>query len=273
MRIHKAMAVMGFSSRRRGERLIEEGRVTVNGRPARIGQDVDPKRDVLRVDGKIIAPASLQRTYIALYKPRGWVSTLSDELGRKCVADLTAELGRRVYPVGRLDKDSEGLLLMTDDGDFANLVTHPSSKIAKTYRVTVHSDVTQEALIALTTGVELDDGEKTAPARVGVLVRQPGRCVLRITICEGKNRQIRRMCQAVGLEVVRLKRIAIGPLRLGMLAPGEFRQLSKAEVKAIKNCAAGKSFDGEREEAQEGLETKKQRSSSAKKNPKRIKKR
>ena len=236
MRIHKAMADMGVSSRRGSEKLVEEGRVTVNGHPAQIGQEINPARDILHVDGERVAPLSSRRVYIALHKPRGWVSTMSDELGRKCVADLVKDVGARVYPVGRLDRDSEGLLLMTNDGDFANLVTHPRSHISKTYRVTVRPDANEEALIAMATGVTLDDGDVTSPAQVMVLSREPGRAVLRITITEGKNRQIRRMCEAVGLEVARLRRVSVGPVRLGMLAPGSWRELTPTEVGAVRNA-------------------------------------
>ncbi|MEG1774573.1 MAG: pseudouridine synthase, partial [Oscillospiraceae bacterium] len=177
-----------------------------------------------------------QKLYIALNKPRGYVSTLSDELDRRCITDLVSDLPTRVYPIGRLDKDSEGLLLLTNDGDFANLIMHPRHHISKTYRLTVRPDVTEEQLITLSTGVKLDDDSITAPAQVQVESKEPGRVVLRITIFEGKNRQIRRMCEALGLEVARLRRVSVGPIRLGMLQPGKWRELTPAEVGAVRGA-------------------------------------
>ncbi len=239
MRIHKALADSGVASRRGAEKLIVQNRVTVNGRPAQIGQDVNPARDVICVDKiRVIFEKKAKPVYIALHKPRGVVTTMSDELGRRCIAELVADVPARVYPVGRLDRDSEGLLLLTNDGDFANLIMHPSHHVQKTYRVTVRPDVTEEQLIALATGVRLEDGTATAPAQVQVLVREPGRTVLRFTIGEGKNRQIRRMCEALGLEVARLRRIAVGPVRLGMLRPGKWRELTAEEVAAVRRAAA-----------------------------------
>ncbi|KAF5029795.1 Ribosomal large subunit pseudouridine synthase B [anaerobic digester metagenome] len=177
-----------------------------------------------------------KKLYIMLNKPRGYVTTLSDELGRRCVAELVSEVPARVYPIGRLDKDSEGLLLLTNDGDFANLIMHPSHHISKTYRVTVRPDITEEQLVALSTGVMLDDGVATLPAQVQVEDKEPGRVVLRLTIFEGKNRQIRRMCEALGLEVARLRRVSVGPVKLGMLQPGKWRELTPAEVGALRGA-------------------------------------
>ena len=162
---------------------------------------------------------------------------MSDELGRRCVTDLLADIPERVYPVGRLDKNTEGLLLFTNDGALANSIMHPSCHISKTYRVTVRPDVTEEQLIALETGVLLD-GRKTLPAIVSVVTKEEGRVVLLITIHEGRNRQIRRMCEAVGLEIARLKRISVGPLKLGMLKPGAYRELTSAELSALRNAIA-----------------------------------
>ena len=178
--------------------------------------------------------------YIALHKPRGYVTTTSDELGRRCVTELLEGVPTRVYPVGRLDKNSEGLLLFTNDGQFANFIMHPSHHIRKTYRVTVRQDVTDDMAVHLSTGVNIgEDGnvEMTAPAQVQVLEKEPGRTVMQITIAEGKNRQVRRMCEALGLEVARLRRTAIGPLKLGMLAPGQWRELKPSEVGALRNSA------------------------------------
>lgn len=239
MRIHKALSESGVASLRKAEELIARGKVTVNGHPAILGQDIDPARDVVVVEGRRVQ-FEKKRTlhYIALYKPRGWVTTMQDELGRRCVAELVKDVPARVYPVGRLDRDSEGLLLLTNDGDFANFIMHPSHHVTKTYRVTVRSAVTEEQLIALSTGVVLDDGYRTAPAQADVETEEPGRTVLRITIGEGKNRQVRRMCDAVGLEVARLKRVSIGPLRLGMLQPGEWRELKPIEVGALRGAVS-----------------------------------
>ena len=170
-----------------------------------------------------------------LYKPRGYVTTTADELDRRCVMDLLEDVEERVYPVGRLDKDSEGLLLLTNDGAFANGIMHPSRHISKTYRVTVRPDVTEEQLIALSKGIELD-GKMTQPATVVVKTKEPGRVVLLMTIHEGRNRQIRRMCESVGLEVARLRRISIGPLKLEMLKPGTYRDLTAEELRALRNA-------------------------------------
>ena len=170
-----------------------------------------------------------------LYKPRGYVTTTSDELNRRCVMDLLTDVEERVYPIGRLDKDSEGLLLLTNDGAFANAIMHPSRHISKTYRVTIRPDITEEQLVTLASGVELD-GKKTLPANVVVKSKEPGRVVLLITITEGRNRQIRRMCESLGLEVARLRRTNIGPLKLGMLKPGTYRDLTAEELRAIRNA-------------------------------------
>ncbi len=183
-----------------------------------------------------------ENLYIMLNKPRGYVTTTSDELGRRCVTQLVEELETRVYPVGRLDRDSEGLLLLTNDGQFANLIMHPSHHIGKTYRVTVRPGITEEQCIALSAGVDIGEEGKpelTAPATVLVLDKFPDRAVVQITITQGKNRQVRRMCEAVGLTVARLKRTAIGPLRLGMLAPGQWRELKKSELIALRGAGGG----------------------------------
>ena len=218
--------------------MIEEGRVKVNGHPVKIGDKMDPDFDKVSIDGKNVRIVRKRKyIYIMLHKPRGYITTSSDERGRKTVMDLVQGVGRRVYPVGRLDKDSEGLLLMTDDGAFANLLTHPSGGVGKLYRVTVRPHATEEQIIRLSSGVVLDDGVKTAPAVIHVVSDEPGRTVLEITLHEGRNRQIRRMCETVGLEVIRLKRSAEGPVKLGMLPPGEWRELKRSEVTALRNAA------------------------------------
>lgn len=237
-RIQKIISASGLTSRRKAEELIAQGRVKVNGRPCKTGDKADPRKDLISIDGEpLYIERKKQNVYILLNKPRGYVTTMSDELGRKCVTDLLTNVKERVYPIGRLDKNSEGMLLFTNDGAFANDIMHPSSHISKTYRVTVRPDVTEEQLIALESGIELD-GKKTLPATVTVLTKEEGRVVLQMTIREGRNRQIRRMCEAVGLEVARLKRISIGPVKLGMLKPGTYRELTSAEITALRNAAA-----------------------------------
>lgn len=235
-RIQKVLSEQGIVSRRKAEEWIEQGKIKVNGRPASLGQKINPNRDVVTIDGeRVCFQKSSQKYYIMLHKPRGYVTTMSDELGRKCVAELVEDVPERVYPIGRLDKDSEGMLLFTNDGDFANLIMHPSHHVSKTYRVTVRPDISDAQVIQLSTGVVID-GKKTSPAHVTVLEKAPGRVVLQVVIYEGRNRQVRKMCEAVGLEVARLKRTAIGPLKLGMLAPGKWRELRPGEIGMIRNA-------------------------------------
>ena len=237
-RIQKVMAEQGLCSRRAAEQIILEGRVKLNGHPVRLGDKMDVNRDVLMIDGERIRLVKKQEYhYLMLHKPRGFVTTTSDERGRKTVMDLLADYPVRVFPVGRLDKDSEGLLLLTNDGGFANLMMHPSHGVSKLYRVTVHPRADESQVVALSKGVTLDDGTVTQPAVVNVVVDEPGRTVLEMTIKEGKNRQIRRMCEAVGLEVVRLRRSAMGAVKLGMLQPGQYRELTKSEVAALRAAA------------------------------------
>lgn len=235
IRIQKMIADIGYCSRRKAEELISKGRVKVNGRPVKLG-DKCGYRDLITVDGERLAmPKKRNFVYIMLNKPRGYVTTVSDELDRRCVMDLLEGVEERVYPVGRLDRNSEGLLLFTNDGEFANSIMHPSRHISKTYRVTVRPDINDDQLVRLSEGVEID-GRKTLPATVVVKEKQEGRVVLLITIKEGRNRQIRKMCEAVGLEVARLRRISIGPLRLGMLKPGTYRELTAEELRAMRNA-------------------------------------
>lgn len=244
IRIQKVLSENGVMSRRKAEEAIAQGRVTVNGHPAQPGNPVDPACDVIAIDGvRVQLRKKKQNVYIMLHKPRGFVTTTSDELGRRCVTDLVKDAPAHVYPVGRLDRNSEGLLLLTNDGAFANLVMHPSNHISKTYRVTVRPDVSDEQAAKMSAGVMLD-GRMTLPATVLVLEKQDGRVVLQITIQEGRNRQVRRMCEAVGLEVARLKRTSVGPLKLGMLQPGQWRELRPGEVAALRNAASKKQAGG-----------------------------
>lgn len=237
-RIQKVMAEQGLCSRRAAEQIILEGRVKVNGHPAGLGDKMDVNRDSLMVDNQRVPLVKKQEYhYLMLHKPRGFVTTTSDEKGRKTVMDLLADYPVRVFPVGRLDKDSEGLLLFTNDGDFANLMMHPSHGVSKLYRVTVRPRAEESQVIELSRGVKLEDGTVTQPAVINVVVDEPGRTVLEMTIKEGKNREIRRMCEAVGLEVIRLRRSAMGAVKLGMLQPGQYRALSKSEVAALRAAA------------------------------------
>ncbi len=237
VRIQKALSDAGVTSRRKAEELIRQGKILVNGRKAELGASINPDRDVVLVDGqRVYFPRRRRYLYLMMNKPRGYVTTLSDELGRRCVTDLLKDVPERVYPVGRLDRNSEGMLLFTNDGELANRIMHPSTHLAKVYRVTVRPDITDEQAAELSAGVKIGENVTTQPATVLVLEKQPGRVVLQITITEGKNRQIRRMCEAVGLEVVRLKRQAIGPLKLGMLEPGRWRELKPSELIALRNA-------------------------------------
>lgn len=236
IRLQKYLSECGVASRRKAEDLISAGKVKVNGKIASIGDKVDPKKDTVAVSGKKVTK-SKTNTYIMLHKPRGFITTLSDEMGRKCVAQLIEDVGKRVYPVGRLDRDSEGLLLLTDDGEFANALTHPTRHVPKTYRVTVRPSITEDQLTALSTGIEID-GRMTMPSEVRVIQKQEGRVVLEIIIYEGRNRQIRKMCESLGLEVARLKRTQIGSVKLGMLKQGDWRNLTDDEVHKLMTAAS-----------------------------------
>lgn len=236
-RLQKIMSDVGICSRRKAEEYISQGRVKLNGNVAHLG-DKASARDIIQLDGqRIDLPRRKRKIYIMLNKPRGYVTTMSDELDRKCVTDLLTGVEDRVYPIGRLDRNSEGMLLFTNDGEFANDIMHPARHVTKTYRVTVRPSVTEEQLIALSSGVVID-GRKTLPANVEVLTKEEGRVVLLIVIHEGRNRQIRKMCEAVGLEVARLRRIAIGPVKLGMLKPGTWRELTSEEVRSLRSAAS-----------------------------------
>lgn len=227
-RIQKLISACGLASRRAAEEWIIAGRVTVNGEKARLGDRADPDRDAVLVDGKPLAPGG-ERTYLMLNKPRGYVTTLSDEKGRKTVSDLVAGCGARVWPVGRLDMDSEGLLLLTDDGALTHQLLHPSHEVDKEYLVWVTGNV-NKALPILSAPMTLD-GERLAPAQVRRGRDSGGVHQLSVTIHQGKNRQVRRMCAQAGLEVLRLKRVREGPLSLDRsLKAGQWRNLTDREL-------------------------------------------
>ena len=226
-RIQKILSAAGLCSRRQAEQYIAEGRVTVNGVTASLGEQANPDIDQIMLDGTPISRAP-NKLYLMLNKPRGYVTTLSDEKGRHTVAELVRDCGERVYPVGRLDMDSDGLLILTNDGEFAHRLTHPSHEMDKEYLVTVGGELSgcEGKLAALTT---LEDGSPIVPAQVRVVKREAGRWVLSVVIHQGLNRQIRRMCAMVGLKVLRLQRVREGTVYLGNLAQGKWRILTQEE--------------------------------------------
>lgn len=230
-RLQKVLSAAGVCSRRTAEGYITAGRVTVNGLPASLGQRADPERDEIRLDGRPLG-ARVPPVYLMLNKPRGYVTTLSDERGRPTAAELVKGCGVRVYPVGRLDLNSEGLLLMTNDGALAQRMTHPSHEVGKTYHVSV-SGALEGAAERLSALRDLE-GEAIRPARVSVLGSGGETAELSVTIHEGKNRQVRRMCAACGLEVRRLRRVREHTLELGTLPSGTWRYLTEEEIEALK---------------------------------------
>lgn len=229
-RIQKIISQRGVASRRRAEELIQLGRVTCNGQICQLGQSADPDVDKILVDGNPL-PALKAHLYLMLHKPKGYVTTLSDEKGRKNAAQLVADCGQRVYPVGRLDMDSEGLLLFTSDGEFANRMMHPKNEIQKIYRVQV-SGWSEQALEMLKKPIFLD-GYKIKPPYIALEHAQADKATLLITIHEGRNRQVRRMCARAGMQVKRLIRIQEGSLKLGDLPAGKWRQLTSIELKEL----------------------------------------
>jgi len=238
IKLQKYVADCGLMSRRAAEKEIEAGFFAVNGVTATLGMRIDPQNDGITYKGKPLAQAKGRKVYIMLYKPKGIVTTMNDEKGRKSVKDIV-DVGVRVYPVGRLDLNSEGLLLMTNDGELTNMITHPSGEINKIYNVTIKGNVSNEALDRMRATRELD-GEKIAPVGVELISRNDTSSVVKFTLSEGKNREIRRICESVGLNISKLKRIALGPLRLGNMKSGEYRELTSSELRALKNAVSKK---------------------------------
>lgn len=230
-RLQKILSARGVCSRRAAEGLITAGRVDVNGKTAALGDTADPNMDEILLDGKPL-PSAPSYVYILLNKPRGYVTTLSDEKGRPEAAQLVRDCGVRVYPVGRLDMDSEGLLLFTNDGEFANRLMHPKHEVKKVYRVQVRS-YSEASMQRLSEPIELDGYTIRTPG-VRLLRKNGDMAMLEVTIHEGRNRQVRRMCASAGMEVVRLTRIAEGPLQLDGLSAGKWRYLSAREVESLK---------------------------------------
>lgn len=236
-RLQKVLAHAGVGSRRAVEEMIAAGRIRVNGKRAELGRRIDPEKDKVEVDGSIV-PLRAELVYYLLNKPEGVVTTSDDPEGRPTVLDLV-DAPDRVWPVGRLDIGSEGALVVTNDGDLTLRLTHPRYHVPRTYLAQVQGSVGQKVLGKLARGVELEDGP-TAPARVGLVERVPGGSLIEITIHEGRNRQVRRMFEAVGHPVTRLVRRAIGPLELGRLKPGDYRRLSPTEIQSLYKASETK---------------------------------
>ena len=238
IRLQKFFTDCGLLSRRAAEKEIECGRVKVNGEIATPGQRIIPGVDTVTYKGKAVTmPKFKKNVYIMLNKPRGYLTTMSDDRGRATVAELVKDVGTRVYPVGRLDMDSEGLLLLTNDGELALKLTHPRHEIPKIYHVRVNGKVDYPTLKALNAPMEID-GYKLLPVKTELISIKPDYSVLRMTLFEGRNRQIRKMCEAVGLDVLRLCRIAIGNITLGELAPGKWRYLSSSQVEYLRSSGS-----------------------------------
>jgi len=235
-RLQKILSTAGVASRREAEGMITAGRIAVNGKVVtELGSRADPSRDRITLDGKAVRPEGV-RIYILLNKPVGYVTTLKDPQGRPVVTDLLKGVKERVYPVGRLDYNTEGLILLTNDGELANKLAHPRHEVEKEYLVRVRGSVAAEQMRGLAAGVDLEDG-RSAPAVVKLMRESPNNSWLSITIHEGRYRQVRRMCEAVGLAVVRLKRTGYGILQTGELKTGEYRMLTTAEVEGLRSLS------------------------------------
>ncbi len=237
IKLQKYVADCGLMSRRAAEKEIELGNFAVNGVTASVGMRIDPNNDAVTYKGKSVVAKNERKVYIMLNKPKGVVTTMSDEKGRKTVAEIV-DVGVRIYPVGRLDLNSEGLLLMTNDGELTNAIAHPSGEIKKIYAVTLKGKVENEELDRLRAVRELD-GERIQPVGIDLVSRNETSSVVKFTLSEGKNREIRRICEAVGVTVTKLKRISLGPIRLGDLKTGEYRELNSSELRALKNAVKG----------------------------------
>ena len=233
MRINKYLALCGVGSRRSSERLIVEGAVKINGTLAVLSSEINPEADTVTVSGKVVQPPK-RFVYIMLHKPKGCVTTVSDDKGRKTVFDYVKTVNVRLFPIGRLDYDTEGLLLLTNDGDLANKLMHPGNQIGKTYVAKIEGEIKAAELEQLRNGIDIGDKTPTAPAKASILETAANFSRLEITVFEGRNRQIKRMFESLGKTVVFLKRTKIGELRLGGLARGEFRYLSDKEQRYLK---------------------------------------
>lgn len=237
IKLQKYFSDCGIMSRRAAEEAIKKGLVRVNGQVAELGLRIDPDTDTVEYKGRILKPSAEEKTYILLNKPRGYVTTMSDEKGRPTVRDLVSSVGARVYPVGRLDMDSDGLLLLTDDGELTNRLTHPRHEIPKIYHVTVRGTVSESALAALRAPMVID-GYEILPVKTEVLSTSVDSTTLRMTLYEGRNRQIRKMCETQQLKITRLCRVALGNISLGTLEVGKWRRLTQREIEYLKGSGA-----------------------------------
>ncbi len=234
IRLQKFMASAGVASRRKAEEIILSGRVTVNSQPVtELGFKIDEKKDVVALDGKVLGQIN-NYTYVMLHKPRGYITTVKDQFDRPTVMDFLKGIKSRLVPVGRLDYDTSGLLLLTDDGELTYKLTHPKHQIPKVYDAWLAGIPNNESLEKFRQGV-LIEGYRTAPAKIQVLVKDKAKVQARITITEGKNRQVRKMCQAIKHPVMNLKRVAVGKLELGDLKPGKYRLLTQSEINYLKS--------------------------------------
>ena len=233
IRLQKYFTDLGIMSRRASEKVILAGNVKINGKTAQLGDKVDPENDTVVYNGKVIKPDGEKKRYILLNKPLGYVTTTSDEKGRETVLSLLDGLDTRVYPVGRLDMYSEGLLILTNDGELTNRLTHPKHNMIKTYSVIIKGEISPDALHTLNSPMEID-GYKLKPVKVRVVSLKNGNSNTLFTLNEGRNRQIRKMCDKCGLTIMRLTRISIGKLKLGELERGKYRDLTPAEVAYLK---------------------------------------
>ena len=233
IKVQKYFSDCGVMSRRAAEEAIKKGLVRVNGEVVSEGERIIPGVDLVEYNGVPVIPSADKKTYVLLNKPRGFVTTLSDEKGRRTVAELVASVGTRIYPIGRLDMDSDGLLLFTDDGELTNKLTHPRHEIPKIYHVTVSGKVSREKIDALSSPMIID-GYKILPVKTRLIDEGVSSSTLEMTLYEGRNRQIRKMCQQQNLKITRLCRVAIGNIRLGSLALGKWRYLTPAEVAYLK---------------------------------------
>ncbi|MEX2027897.1 MAG: pseudouridine synthase [Candidatus Curtissbacteria bacterium] len=236
MRINKYLASFGVASRRKVDEMIEAGKVRINGRAARLGEQVDPARDRVSVGGKEIGGISVEKVYFAVNKPKGVISTARDTHGRPTVVSLVRSR-QRLFPVGRLDAESEGLMILTNDGELMQRMTHPKYHVPKVYEIVILGNLSEERLARLRGRVKLRDGSMTVPAQVRVLADRENKTVVEMILKEGKNRQIRRMCEALHLHLLNLKRVAMGPIELGDLPSGSRRKLEDAEVKELYRVA------------------------------------